>query len=132
MKYMLDTNICIFVIKNKNTNVLQKFRKNMKKGLCISSITYAELMFGIYNSDNFDKNLQNLTDFISFIKILPFDSSACDEYGEIKAYLKKQGTPIGPMDTLIAAHAKSQKLTLVTNNIKEFNRVQDLKIEDWV
>lgn len=130
MKYMLDTNTCIFIIK-KNENVLSRIKKIDFKEICISSITLSELEYGVAKSINYEKNKKALEDFIYNFSILSFDSDAAYEYGKIRADLEKTGSPIGSMDMLIAAHAKSQKLILVTNNTKEFIRVDGLKIEDW-
>lgn len=132
MKYMLDTNICIFLIKNKPESVIQKFMKNKPEDICISSITYAELMHGVEKSKAKEKNRIALTMFLSEIQILSFDSLAAQSYGVIKADLQNRGVPIGPMDTLIAAHAKALELILVTNNLREFSRVDGLVVEDWV
>lgn len=132
MKYMLDTNICIFIIKNKPENVIKKFLKLEPEDICISAVTYAELSHGVEKSQAKEKNAIALMMFLSGIQILPFDSLAAQTYGILKAELQKEGTPIGPMDTLIAAHAKARELTLVTNNTREFSRVKSLKLEDWV
>lgn len=132
MKYMLDTNICIFVIKNKPESVLQKFMQHKPNDICISSITYAELLHGVEKSKAKEKNRIALTMFLSEIQIVSFDVLAAQSYGMIKADLQRKGLPIGPMDTLIAAHAQSLGLTLVTNNTREFSRVENLALEDWV
>ena len=132
MTYMLDTNICIYVIKNKPEQVLQRFKENLSKGLCISAITLAELEYGIAKSAYQEKNTTALIQFLSILTVLSFDDMAAVEYGGICALLQKQGTPIGTMDMLIAAHAKAEKLVLVTNNISEFQRVPELKTENWV
>ena len=131
MKYMLDTNICIYAIKNKPTIVSQKLQDHSELGLCISTITLAELTHGIYKSVNKEKNADSLFQFLLKIEILPFDAEAAIEYGKICAHLQKQGTPIGTMDMLIAAHALSKSLTIVTNNVREFERVPGLVIENW-
>lgn len=130
MKYMLDTNICIFIIK-KNENVLLHLKNIDFKEICISSITLSELEYGVVKSMHYEKNKKALEDFIYNFSVLPFDNDSAREYGKIRAELEKIGSPIGSMDMLIAAHAKSQKLTLVTNNTKEFMKVDRLKIEDW-
>lgn len=130
MKYMLDTNTCIFIIK-KDENVLSHLKNIDFKEICISSITLSELEYGIAKSMYSEKNQKALDAFVYNFSILPFDSNATHEYGKIRANLEKIGSPIGGMDMLIAAHAKSQKLILVTNNTKEFIRVDGLKIEDW-
>ena len=131
MKYMLDTNICIFVIKHKPETVIQRFMEHDPSEICISSITYAELVHGVEKSQAKEKNRIALTLLLSKIQIIPFDSLAAQVYGVVKADLQRQGTPIGPLDTLIASHAKSLDLTLVTNNTREFIRVEGLKLEDW-
>ena len=131
MTYMLDTNICIYAIKNKPEQVLEKLKKNLSNGICISAITLAELQHGVEKSMNPEKNSMALLQFLSILDILPFDDLAAVEYGKICAYLQKRGTPIGTMDMLIAAHAKIENLIIVTNNVREFERVPDLKIENW-
>ena len=130
MKYMLDTNTCIFIIK-KDENVLSHLKNIYFKEICISSITISELEYGVAKSMHSEKNQKALDAFVYNFSILPFDSNAAHEYGKIRANLEKIGSPIGGMDMLIAAHAKSQKLILVTNNTKEFIRVNGLNIEDW-
>ena len=132
MTYMLDTNICIYIMKNRPEKVLERFKKELNNGICISSITLAELEHGMKNSSNPARNEQSLLRFLLPLSILPFGPKEASEYGEIRTYLQKQGTPIGPMDTLIAAHARSEGLILVTNNIREFERVLDLELENWV
>lgn len=131
MTYMLDTNICIYAIKNKPEQVLEKLKQNLSNGICISAITLAELQHGVEKSMNPEKNSMALLQFLSILDILPFDDLAAVEYGKICAYLQKRGTPIGTMDILIAAHAKTENLIIVTNNVREFERVPDLKIENW-
>ncbi|MDO4289038.1 MAG: type II toxin-antitoxin system VapC family toxin [Eubacterium sp.] len=131
MTYMLDTNICIYAIKNKPAQVLTRLKNNLNKGLCISAITLAELEHGVEKSACPEKNRTALLQFLAILDILPFDDSAAVEYGAICAWLQRQGTPIGTMDMLIAAHARAKDLVLVTNNIREFKRVPKLKIENW-
>lgn len=130
-RYMLDTNICIYAIKNKPEHVLKRLLSNLKKGLCISVITLAELELGIEKSSRPEQATLALMQFLSIVNVLPFTNQAAEEYGKICAYLQKKGTPIGTMDMLIAAHAKSENAVIVTNNVKEFERVLDLKIENW-
>ena len=132
MKYMLDTNICVYFIKKKPVSVMKKFYEELDTGLCISAITLAELKYGIEKSQAFEKNKAVLQEFLEVIPVLPFPVSAADTYGKIRSYLEKRGTPIGMMDMLIAAHAKTENLILVTNNTREFERVPDLKLENWV
>lgn len=131
MMYMLDTNICIYAIKNKPLQVLNQLKEKYDKGICISAITLAELEHGVEKSSYPDKNRMALIRFLSILKILPFDDMAAAEYGKICAYLQKQGTSIGTMDMLIAGHAKTHHLILVTNNTREFMRIPELQIENW-
>jgi len=130
MKYMLDTNMCIYLMKG-NTDVLERFIAKRKFGVGISTNTLAELYYGVFNSEYPKKNGANLAYFLIGMEVLAFGSGAAVEYGRIRAALRKKGTPIGQMDMLIAAHAKSVGLILVTNNINEFERVDGLSIENW-
>lgn len=132
MRYMLDTNICIYIIKHKPESVYKRLMKIRPEDVCISSITYSELSYGVKKSEQKDRNRLALTLMLSNIEILEFDSAAAEEYGNIRACLEKSGTPIGSLDMLIAAHAKASGCTLVTNNLKEFSRVEGLKAENWV
>ena len=131
MEYLLDTNICIYIIKKKPEIVLEKFKTFPLGSIGISAITLAELQYGIRKSSNPDKNMMALNQFIIPLEIIDFDYRATIEYGLIRAKLEKKGTPIGPLDTLIGAHALSLGLTVVTNNEKEFERIEGLKIENW-
>lgn len=131
MTFMLDTSICIYAIKNKPQKVLQRLEENLSKGLCISAITLAELEHGVIKSNFPEKNTTALIQFLSIMEVLPFDDMAAVEYGMICAALQRKGMPIGTMDMLIAAHAKAEGLILVTNNVREFERVPELKIENW-
>lgn len=134
MTYMLDTNICIYFIKKRPeyNQVLNNIKKHLSDGICISSITLAELEFGVENSSNPQKNAEALVQLFSILTVLPFDDKAAAQYGKICAYLRKKGTPIGTMDMLISAHAKSEGLILVTNNEREFKRVPNLTVENWI
>lgn len=131
MKYMMDTNICIYAIKNKPESVIRKILSQNPEDLCISVVTYAELMHGVEKSQAVEKNRIAMSLFFSAITVLDFDGEAAEAYGQIRAELERKGTPIGPMDLLIAGHARSQGLILVTNNTREFARVTGLRIEDW-
>jgi tRNA(fMet)-specific endonuclease VapC len=111
---------------------LEQLKRKRPKGLAISTITLAELEHGVENSQYPEKNSVALLKFLSIIDILKFDENAAKEYGKVKTNLKRRGEIIGPLDMLIAAHAKSRNLIIVTNNTKEFERVKDLKIENWV
>lgn len=131
MTYMLDTNICIYAMKKKPEKVLQRLKEELDEGLCISSITLAELEYGMKHSSDPVKNEQALLRFLAPLSVLPFGAAAASEYGEIRAYLQSKGTLIGPLDMLIAGHARAEELILVTNNVREFERVPDLEIENW-
>jgi len=129
--YLLDTNICIYIIKKKPPSVLKRLKKRAISDVHISAITVAELEYGAARSQFPEKNKIALIEFLSLFTLLSFDDHDAVEFGEIKAGLARQGQLIGPMDLLIAAQAKSRKLILVTNNTKEFERVAGLKIENW-
>ena len=130
--YMLDTNICIYIIKKKPQKVLEQLKKNKEKGLYISAVTLAELEFGNENSLYKERNKIALMEFLTIINIVNFDEKSAKEFGVIKKYLKDKNNIIGPYDMLIGAHAKSLNMTLVTNNTKEFKRIKELKIENWL
>jgi tRNA(fMet)-specific endonuclease VapC len=132
MKFLLDTNICIYIIKQKPLEVLHKFNTYQVGDIGISSITVAELEFGVQKTQYPAKNQQALAQFLLPLEIVNFDHAAATIYGDIRARLEKQETPIGSLDTLIAAHALSLQVILITNNIKEFSRVPNLKSENWV
>ncbi len=132
MRYMLDTNICIYIIKHKPESVYTKLKKIQPEDVCISSITYSELAYGVERSEQTDRNRLALTLMLSNIDIEAFDEVAAEKYGDIRARLEKAGTPIGSLDMLIAAHAKALGCTLVTINGKEFSRVEGLRVENWV
>ncbi len=131
MRYMLDTNICIYAIKHNPEKVYQKLQEHEPEEICISSVTYAELVHGVEKSAVVEKNRIALSLLLSNIEILSFDANAADEYGRIRANLEKKGTPIGPLDMMIAGHAKSVGYIVVTNNVKEYSRVDGLVIENW-
>ncbi len=130
--YMLDTNICIYVLKNHSDKLRHKFKAT--KDICISSITYGELCFGIENgSDNLKKERwRQLEIFTQRLLTDSLDENTGKHYGSIRAQLKKEGTIIGNNDLLIAAHARSIGAVLVTNNVREFNRVPKLEVENWI
>ena len=131
MKYMLDTNICIYIIKEKPRKVLDKFHTLDIGNVCISSVTLAELEYGVEKSDYKERNKLALAGFLSSIDILPFSDKAAAEYGKIRANLERQGNIIGAYDLMIGAHALSENITLVTNNTKEFKRIKNLSLENW-
>jgi tRNA(fMet)-specific endonuclease VapC len=132
MKYLLDTNICIYIIKKKPESVLKKFSKLNPGSVAISSITLAELYFGVVKSTKPNENMIALQEFISPLIVLDFTDQDALLYAKIRTDLEKKGKLIGAMDLLIAAIAKSRDLALVTNNTKEFSRINDIKIENWV
>ncbi|MEE4606023.1 MAG: type II toxin-antitoxin system VapC family toxin [Desulfobacteraceae bacterium] len=132
MKFMLDTNVCIYIIKRKPADLLERFKQTDISEISISSITLSELFYGVSKSSKPEQNFMALTQFVAPLEILPFGGEASQYYGDLRAYLERLGTPIGSLDMLIAAHALSLASTLVTNNEKEFNRVPNLKIENWV
>lgn len=131
MKYMLDTNICIYIRKHHPKSVVEKFNTLQANDVSISSVVLSELALGVYNSEYVEKNMASLKKLISPILILPYDEAAAFHYGEIYATLKKAGNIIGQLDIMIAAHAISINATLVTNNLKEFSRIKNLKCENW-
>lgn len=131
MKYLLDTNTCIYIINKKPPSAVDKIRSKHPDEVSISTITIAELEYGVYRSKHADQNRIALLEFLVPFVILDFDQSAAAVYGSVRASLERKGTPIGPMDLLLAAQALSQQLILVTNNEKEFRRVAALRIENW-
>ncbi len=131
LKYMLDTNIVIYVIKRKPIELLDKF--NLHAGqMSISSITLAELFHGAEKSSKPEHNMRQVEDFVSRLEVLEYGTKAAAHYGSIRADLEKKGTPIGVNDLHIAGHARSEGLVLVTNNMREFERVNGLCVENWV
>lgn len=131
VRYLLDTNICIYVINHRPPAVLARFLAHEMDGLGISAITASELYWGVCKSGSV-RNQTALDRFLSPLAVLDYDQAAARKYGELRAHLDKQGTPIGPLDQQIAAHALALGLTLVTNNVREFERVPGLAVENWV
>jgi tRNA(fMet)-specific endonuclease VapC len=129
--YLLDTNICIFLIKKKNPLLIEKFKKNYNKGIFISSLTLAELEYGVENSEHTEKNRLSLIEFLTIFEILNFEQRDSKAFGIIKRDLRNSGKMIGAVDALLAAQSISRKLIFITNNTKEFERINNLKIEDW-
>lgn len=132
MKCLLDTNICVYLIKEKPPQVLRKFDDYSVGEIGVSSITVAELHYGVRKSQQREQNLRALVQFLTPLVFADFDERAASTYGDVRAALEARGTPIGALDTLIAAHALSLGVTLVTNNTREFSRVPDLNLADWV
>jgi tRNA(fMet)-specific endonuclease VapC len=132
MKYMLDTNTCIYIIKKKPMNVIKRFQKAGIPNIGISSITLSALFYGVEKSSQPDRNRMAVTLFAAPLKIFPYGHQASPFYGKIRCHLERKGTPVGAMDLLIAAQALSERCVLVTNNEREFKSVPALKIENWV
>ncbi|MDO9042386.1 MAG: tRNA(fMet)-specific endonuclease VapC [Desulfocapsaceae bacterium] len=131
LKYMLDTNIVIYLIKRRPIELLDVFNQHAGQ-MCISSITLAELLHGVEKSSMPDHNLLQVEDFISRLEVLSYGNKAASHYGDIRADLERKGTPIGVNDLHIAGHARSEGLTLVSNNVREFERVDALRLVNWL
>ena len=131
MKWMLDTDTCIAIIKGKPPGVLKKLRGKSVGQVGISSITLGELAFGAAKSGRRDESRAALAEFLLALEIASFDSDAASSYGQVRASLEKRGTPIGPLDTLTGAHAAALDVILVTHNTREFSRIDTLRLEDW-
>ena len=130
--YLLDTNICIYIKKHRPIEVLNKFKTLLVGDAVISQITWGELVFGAYKSQYTQKVLQELEELVRLIPILPLNNDVGRHYGQIRAELSQQGQLIGANDLWIAAHARASDLILVSNNTREFERVENLKLENWV
>ena len=131
MNYLLDTNICIYIINKKPATVLKSVQSKRPEQIAISTITVAELEYGVARSRDPGRNRMALLEFLFPFTILDFDQKAAMEYGRIRSWLEPKGRPVGPMDMLLAAQAKAHNLILVTNNEKEFASVDGLRIENW-
>jgi tRNA(fMet)-specific endonuclease VapC len=131
MKWMLDTDTCIAIIKGKPASVLKKLRGKSVGQVGISSITLGELAFGAAKSGRRDEAQAALAEFLLALEIASFDSDSAASYGQLRASLEKRGTPVGPLDTLIGAHALALDVILVTHNTREFSRIDTLRLEDW-
>ena len=129
--YLLDTNICIYVIKNRPEGLRERFNRN-SGALAISAVSLAELHYGAEKSSRPSQNLDVVARFVGCLNVLPFSTDCAAPYGQIRAELEARGTPIGPYDLMIAAPALSEDLTLVTNNLREFKRVTGLRVENWL
>ncbi|WP_434771493.1 type II toxin-antitoxin system tRNA(fMet)-specific endonuclease VapC [Pseudomonas entomophila] len=130
LKFMLDTNICIFTIKNRPPLVREAFKRHHGQ-MCISTVTLMELIYGAEKSSDPERNLANVEGFAARLDVLNYDQVAAAHSGQIRAELARVGRPIGPYDNMIAGHARSRGLTVITNNRGEFDRVVGLRIEDW-
>lgn len=131
LKYMLDTNIVIYTIKNRPEQVRELFKAHQGQ-MCISSVSWGELVYGAEKSSRPESNLADIEGMAARLEVLPFENKAADHFGQLRAELYKQGKPIGPYDMMIAGHARSLGLILVSNNMKEFERVPGLRLENWV
>jgi len=130
-QYMLDTNICIYVVRNYPPKLRERFNR-LAEQLCISTVTLAELHYGAEKSARRLDNLEAIRQFVARLGILPFSAAAAAHYGEIRAALERAGTPAGAYDMLIAGHARSEGMTVVTNNLREFERMPGVRAENWV
>ncbi len=131
IQYLLDTDICIYLIKERPGKVIRRLRQESPTDVGVSSITLSELELGVHRSARPEQNRTALFQFLAPLSILPYDDLAAACYGELRSHLESSGTPIGSMDTLIAAHALSLECKLVTNNVREFSRATELAIENW-
>lgn len=131
MKYLIDTNICIYILNQRPPEVIRKFKQFEPEEIGISVVTVSELQYGVSKSRHRERNQLRLNEFLIPFEVLVYDQQAARTYGDIRFGLEETGRPIGPLDLLIAAQAKSRNLILVTNNESEFNRIQDLPIENW-
>ncbi len=132
MRVMLDTNICIAIIRRKPPQALKRFRNYEVGEICISWVTLAELEFGVAKSQHADKNRAALDEFLLPLEIAGFDRETAQSYGRVRADLEKKGRPIGALDMMIAAHALTLGVTLATNNVREFARIKGLTVDDWL
>ena len=130
-KYLIDTNICIYIMNKRPIGIIHKFKQFDVGEIGVSTITVSELQYGVVKGKNRRLNKQRVEEFLSPLAIIPYDEIAANTYGDIRHKLEKCGEPIGPLDLLIAAHALSRNLTLITNNEKEFKRVKNLKVKNW-
>ena len=131
LKFMLDTNIIIYIMKNRPKQVKDRFKSHNGQ-MCISSVTLGELVFGAEHSQQTDRNLADIEEMTARIEVLPFEDKAAYHFGRIRSDLYRMGRPIGPYDMMIAGHARASAMILVTNNGKEFERVPGLQVENWV
>jgi len=130
LKYMLDTNIVIYTIKNRPSKVREAFKQHTGQ-MCLSAVSMGELIYGAEKSSQVDRNLADIEGFTAQVDIMPFDSQAATHFGQVRSELYRKGKPIGPYDMMIAGHARALGLTLVTNNLQEFKRVPGLRVINW-
>ena len=131
MRFMLDTNICIDLIRHRSLKIVRHLQRINPGDVCVSAITLSELEYGVAKSAMPDRNRLALAEFMTPVAVLPYGDAIAPVYGKIRASLESKGTPIGPFDTLIAAHALALNMTLVTTNEREFIRVPDLRVVNW-
>ncbi|MBV9992467.1 MAG: type II toxin-antitoxin system VapC family toxin [Alphaproteobacteria bacterium] len=131
LQYMLDSDTCIYIGKASPSKLVERFNR-VGNQICISTITLAELFYGVENSGRRAGNLETLDGLVGRLTVLPFSADAASHYGQICVELQKAGTPIGPYDMLIGAHARAEGLVLVTNNEREFRRITGLRVENWI
>ena len=132
MKILLDTDICIYAINRRDPKPLERLRSYTIGEVGVSAITYAELRFGVENSARPAENLERLERFLLPLEVMPFDAEAGRIYGRVRTQLKRDGSPIGNNDLLIACHALSLDVAVATNNLREFDRVEGLRVEQWI
>ncbi len=132
MRYLLDSNICIYIMKKHPREVIHKFKQHDPGVIGVSTITVSELQYGISKSRKPILNAQRVQEFLAPLEIIPYDEKAAAVYGHIRCQIEEHGKPLGPLDVLIAAHVLSRDLTLITNNEEEFRRINRLKVENWV
>ncbi|MCU0754915.1 MAG: tRNA(fMet)-specific endonuclease VapC [Xanthomonadales bacterium] len=130
LKFLLDTNIVIYVIKNRPAIARERFMRHQDQ-LCISTVTMMELVYGAERSQQIERNLRDIEQFAARLEVLPYDTAAAIHTGQIRAELARIGQPVGPYDQMIAGHARSRGLVLVSNNTREFSRISGLRLEDW-
>lgn len=129
--YLIDTCICVSMLRGASSEIPKRFRAAMSKGVAVSSITAAELQYGLAKSDGRESNRRGLENLFASVQIVPFGVHAAEAYGIVRNYLERRGTIIGPYDLMIASHAIAEHAVLVTNNMREFRRVPTLELEDW-
>lgn len=132
MRYLLDTNICIYILKRAPPQVFRRLESLQVGEVGLSAITYSELQFGVAKSSKPEHNQQALDGFLTPLEVLAYPAAASPVYGDLRARLQREGTPIGPLDLLIAAHALHLRVALVTNNLREFSRIKGLQLENWI
>jgi tRNA(fMet)-specific endonuclease VapC len=132
LEFMLDTDICSYLIKQRPISVLKRFEAVSEDKICISVVTLAELIYGIERSSSTKINLPVVKNFVNCLSVLPWDYSTAESYGKLRTFLEQKGTPIGNMDLMIATHALSKNMIIITNNIRHFEKVPQLRIENWV